>query len=66
MEPLYTQNFEITDHYVDCFGRLTTASIPLMIQEVAGTHGTALSVDYDPRPAHAHHQGGLSPERGGL
>ena len=47
MEPLYTQNFEITDHYVDCFGRMTPASILLMIQEVAGKHCTALSVDYD-------------------
>ena len=47
MEPLYTQNFEITDHYVDCFGRMTSESILLMIQEVAGKHCTALSVDYD-------------------
>ena len=47
MEPLYTQNFEITDHYVDCFGRMTPESILLMIQEVAGKHCTALSVDYD-------------------
>ena len=47
MEPLYTQNFEITDHYVDCLGRMTPASILLMIQEVAGKHCTALSVDYD-------------------
>ena len=47
MEPLYTQNFEITDHYVDCFGRMTPSSILLMIQEVAGKHCTALSVDYD-------------------
>ena len=47
MEPLYTQNFEITDHYVDCFGRMTPASILLMIQEVAGKHCTALSMDYD-------------------
>ena len=47
MEPLYSQNFEITDHFVDCFGRMTPASILLMIQEVAGKHCTALSVDYD-------------------
>ena len=47
MEPLYTQNFEITDHYVDCFGRMTPASILLMIQEVAGKHCMALSVDYE-------------------
>ena len=47
MEPLDTQNFEITDHYVDCFGRMTPSSILLMIQEVAGKHCTALSVDYD-------------------
>ena len=47
MEPLYTQNFEITDHFVDCFGRMTPASILMLIQEVAGKHCTALSVDYD-------------------
>lgn len=47
MEPLYSQNFEITDHYVDCFGRMTPASILLMIQEVAGKHCMALSVDYE-------------------
>ena len=47
MEPLYSQNFEITDHYVDCFGRMNPASILLMIQEVAGKHCMALSVDYE-------------------
>lgn len=47
MEPLYSQNFEITDHFVDCFGRMTPASILMLIQEVAGRHCVALSVDYD-------------------
>ena len=47
MEPLYSQNFEITDHFVDCFGRMTPASILLLIQEVAGKHCVALSVDYE-------------------
>ena len=47
MEPLYSQNFEITDHFVDCFGRMTPASILMLIQEVAGKHCVALSVDYE-------------------
>ena len=47
MEPLYSQNFEINDHFVDCFGRMTPASILMLIQEVAGKHCVALSVDYD-------------------
>ena len=47
MEPLYSQNFEINDHFVDCFGRMTPASILMMIQEVAGKHCVALSVDYE-------------------
>ena len=47
MEPLYSQNFEINDHFVDCFGRMTPASILMLIQEVAGKHCVALSVDYE-------------------
>ena len=47
MEPIYSQNFEITDLYVDCFGRLLPSKILYMMQEVAGNHFTELSMDYD-------------------
>jgi medium-chain acyl-[acyl-carrier-protein] hydrolase len=47
MEPIYSQNFEITDLYVDCFGRLLPSKILFMMQEVAGNHFTELSMDYD-------------------
>jgi len=47
MEPIYTQNFTITDLYVDCFGRLLPSKILFMMQEVAGNHFAELSMDYD-------------------
>ena len=47
MEPLYTQNFEITDQSVDRYGRLRPAMILFFAQEVAGRHCMELSVDYE-------------------
>ena len=47
MEPVYSQNFTITDLYVDCFGRLLPSKILYMMQEVAGNHFADLSMDYD-------------------
>ena len=47
MEPLFVQNFEITDNLVDCFGRLMPSKILFFAQEVAGQHCNLLSVDYD-------------------
>ncbi len=47
MEPIYTQEFEITDLYVDCRGRLLPSKILYLMQEVAGTHFAKLSMDYD-------------------
>jgi len=47
MEPIYQQDFEITDVYVDCFGRLKSSMILYFAQEVAGHHFTELSMDYD-------------------
>ena len=47
MEPIYSQNFEITDLYVDCFGRLLPGRILYMMQEVAGNHFAELAMDYD-------------------
>ena len=47
MEPIYQQDFEITDVYVDCCGRLKPSMILYFAQEVAGHHCMELSVDYD-------------------
>jgi len=47
MEPVYSQNFTITDLYVDCCGRLLPSRILYMMQEVAGNHFTNLAMDYD-------------------
>ena len=47
MEPMYAQNYEITDNIIDCYGRLKTSMILYLAQEVAGKHCLALSVDYD-------------------
>jgi len=47
MEPIYTQEFEITDLHVDCRGRLLPSKILYLMQEVAGTHFAQLSMDYD-------------------
>ena len=47
MEPIYSQEFQITDLYIDCFGRLLPSKILYMMQEVAGNHFAQLSMDYD-------------------
>ena len=47
MEPIYVQEFDITDNTVDCFGRLKPSMILFFAQEVAGQHCNSLSVDYD-------------------
>ena len=47
MEPIYSQEFQITDLYIDCFGRLLPSKILYMMQEVAGNHFSQLSMDYD-------------------
>ena len=47
MEPLYTQEYTITDIAVDRYGRLKTSMILYLAQEVAGHHCNLLSVDYD-------------------
>ena len=46
MEPLFVQNFEITDNMVDCYGRLRTSMILFFAQEIAGQHCNLLQVDY--------------------
>ena len=47
MEPIYVQEFEITDNTVDCFGRLKASMILYFVQEVAGKHFNRISMDYD-------------------
>lgn len=47
MKPIYTQDVQITDVYVDCHGRLKTSMILFFAQEVAGHHCAELAVDYD-------------------
>ena len=47
MEPIYTQEFEITDLHVDCCGRLLPGRILYLMQEVAGRHFDRLAMDYD-------------------
>lgn len=45
MEPIFQKDFELTDIYVDRYGRLKPSAILLLAQEVAGMHCTELSVD---------------------
>ena len=47
MEPIYSQEFQITDNTVDCFGRLKPSMILFYVQEVAGRHFDRISMDYD-------------------
>ena len=47
MEPIYQQDFHISDVYVDCLGRLKSSMILYFAQEVAGKHFTRLAMDYD-------------------
>lgn len=47
MEPIYQEDFLITERDVDCSGRLTPARILSYAQQVAGMHSTELTVGYD-------------------
>lgn len=47
MEPIYQQDFYITDACVDRYGRLKPSMILFYAQEVAGRHCNILSLDYD-------------------
>lgn len=47
MEPIYSQDFYISDAAVDRFGRLKPSMLLLYVQEVSGIHGAALGADYD-------------------
>lgn len=45
MQPIFQRDFELTDIYVDRYGRLKPSAILLFAQEIAGMHCTELSVD---------------------
>ena len=47
MEPIFSQNFTISDVHVNCFGYLKTSMILYFAQEVAGKHFEKLAMDYD-------------------
>ena len=47
MEPIFQQEFHISDAYVDCYGRLKPSMLLFFAQEVAGLHFTDLAMDYD-------------------
>ena len=47
MEPIFQQEFEISDVYVDCCGRLKPSMLLYLAQEIAGNHFTQLSMNYE-------------------
>ena len=47
MEPIYTQNFQITDNHVDCFGKLKLSMLLYFAQEVAGKHFDTIAMTYE-------------------
>ncbi|MBQ9148399.1 MAG: hypothetical protein IJX69_02410 [Oscillospiraceae bacterium] len=47
MEPIYTQEFQITDFVVDRYGRLKKSMLLSFVQEVAGVHGSALGASFE-------------------
>ena len=47
MEPIYVQNFTVTDNTVDRYGRLKPSMILYFVQEVAGRHFDVISMDYE-------------------
>jgi len=47
MEPIYSQEFHITDNCVDRFGRLRLSSLLYYAQEVAGNHFDRIAMTYE-------------------
>ena len=47
MEPIFRKEFEITDLYVDCFGRLKPSAILFLAQETAGHHCKDLGLSWE-------------------
>ena len=47
MQPIYSQDFTISDLYVDRFGYLLPSKILYIMQEAGGQHFARLAMDYD-------------------
>ena len=47
MKPIFEKTYTVRGCDVDCYGRLTPARILFFAQDVAGSHCTELSLDYD-------------------
>lgn len=47
MEPIYKQQFTLSNIHVDRYGRATPAALLYLVQEAAGQHCALLQVDYD-------------------
>ena len=47
MEPIYIDQFTITDLQCDCFGRLKPSAICWFVQEMAGRHCLQLKLDWN-------------------
>ena len=47
MQPLFVQNYTVSDNNVDCFGNLRPSMILFLAQEIAGKHCDLLQVDYE-------------------
>ena len=47
MEPIYRQQFEITDIHLDCFGRVKPSVLLYFAQNVAGQHAGRLGAGWD-------------------
>lgn len=52
MEPVYTQNYEIKDNMVDCFGNLRPGQILFIAQDMGTRHCQELSLSYDVLASH--------------
>ena len=53
MDPIYTQEFQVSDIHVDRFGRVKPSVLLYFVQEAAGQHCSLLAVDYE-RLSHKH------------
>lgn len=47
MEPIYRQNFTVTESQADRFGRAKPSALLYFIQEVAGRHSSLMSLDWE-------------------
>lgn len=52
MEPIYSENFTLTDQFVDRFGYLKPSQLLFLVQEMGGRHCELLKLDYDTLAKH--------------